>query len=156
VSLAKHAPDAEFTAIDICPKALDVATANARTHGVDDRIRFLVGDLLTPLDETQELDFVLSNPPYVTTAEMKELSPEVADFEPHLALEAGSDGTEVIQRLIPQSAARLRPGGYLYIEISPMIETRVLALLDSNEAFDSLPTVKDLAGLPRIAGARRR
>ena len=156
VSLAKHAPGATFTAIDICPKAIDVAKANARSHGVDDRIRFAVGDLLTPLDETPRLDLVLSNPPYVSTAEMADLSPEVAGFEPHLALEAGPQGTEIIQRLIPQAATRLRPGGFLLIEISPMIESKVHALIDSDGVFDLLPTIKDLAGLPRIVGARRR
>lgn len=156
ISLAKHSPEANFTAIDISPKALEVAQTNAATHGVAERISFHEGDLLTGLDESPQFDFVVSNPPYISTSEMAELPREVADYEPHQALEAGPDGTDVIQRLIPQATTRLRPGGYLFIEISPMIEARVRELLGSEAGLELLPTVKDLAGHARIVGARRR
>lgn len=156
ISLAKHSPETRFTAIDLSPQAIEVAQSNAAAHDVAERISFLEGDLLTGLEESPQFDFVVSNPPYISTSEMKELPREVADFEPHLALEAGPEGTDVIQRLIPQAAARLRPGGYLFIEISPMIDSRVRELLDGEANLEALPTVKDLAGHARIAGARRR
>lgn len=156
ISLAKNFPEAAITAIDISPQALEVAKSNAETHEVHDQIRFHEGDLLAALEDSVQVDFVVSNPPYVSTSEMAELPRDVADFEPHLALEAGPDGTEVIERLIPQAAARLRSGGYLLIEISPMIESKVRALIEQEPAFEPMPTTKDLAGLARIVGARRR
>lgn len=156
ISLAKNCPEAAITAIDISPQALEVAKGNAETHEVHDQIRFQEGDLLAPLEDSPSLDFVVSNPPYVSTSEMAELPRDVADFEPHLALDAGPHGTEVIERLIPQAAAKLRSGGYLLIEISPMIESNVRALIEQEAAFEPMPTTKDLAGLARIVVARRR
>ncbi len=78
------------------------------------------------------------------------------NFEPHAALLAGPRGTEVIARLIPQSAERLHPGGYLIMEISPMIHDRVLALLAAESRFEPATTIKDLARLPRVLQARKR
>ena len=77
-------------------------------------------------------------------------------FEPRTALVAGPRGTEVIERLIPQAAERLRPGGHLLIEISPMIHDAVRALLEADGRFELGPTIKDLARLPRVVQARRR
>lgn len=156
ISLAKNCPKATITAVDISPKALEVARSNAQTHEVQERVRFLEGDLLAPLEDSPQVDFVVSNPPYVSTAEMAELPRDVADFEPHLALEAGTNGTDVIERLIPQAAANLRSGGFLLIEISPMIESKVLALIEQEAGFEPLLTTKDHAGLARIVTARRR
>lgn len=156
ISLAKNCPKATITAVDISPKALEVAKSNAQRHEVHDQIRFLEGDLLAPLEDSAQVDFVVSNPPYVSTAEMAELPRDVADFEPHLALEAGTNGTDVIERLIPPAAAKLRSGGFLLIEISPMIESKVLALIEQEPAFEPLLTTKDHAGLARIVTARRR
>ena len=67
----------------------------------------------------RRFDFVVSNPPYVSAAEMEKLAPDVRKYEPHAALLAGPKGTEVIERLIPQAAERLRPGGHFLMEISP-------------------------------------
>ena len=92
-----------------------------------------------------QFDFVVSNPPYVTAAELEKLAPDVRKFEPHAALLAGPKGTEVIERLIPQAAERLRPGGHLLMEISPTIHDAVCSLLKSDGRFELGPTIKDLA-----------
>jgi len=144
------------TAIDISGKALDVARTNAERHAVADKIRFIEGDLLEPLAAEPAFDFVISNPPYVSIAEMDSLSPEVREHEPHLALVSGETGTDAIARLIPQAATRLRGGGWLMIELSPMIHQRVIELFSQNGQYESISTVKDLAGLERIICARRR
>ena len=124
ITLAKHLPDARITATDISTAALAVARENAAAHGVEDRIEFVEGDLFGGVPEGQTFDFVVSNPPYVSTTEMEQLPGEVHDHEPHGALLAGERGTEVIERLVPQAVERLRDGGHLLIEISPMIAGR--------------------------------
>lgn len=155
VCAAKHLPKAQVTAIDISPKALETAAANAADHGVADRIEFIQSDLFAAVPEERQFDFIVSNPPYVSTSEMAKLAREVKDFEPHEALEAGPRGTEVIERLIPQAAQRLRPGGHLLIEISPMIHDATVALLAADPRFKPGPTIKDLARLPRVVQAKK-
>jgi release factor glutamine methyltransferase len=153
VCLAKHAPTCQVTAIDISPAALEVARLNAAEHGVAERIKFATGDLFDAVPAGQTFDLVVSNPPYITSAEMQELAKDVREYEPRQALEAGPQGTEVIARLIPQAAERLNPGGKLLIEISPQFERPVRALVESDVRFQLSSTIKDLAGLPRVIQA---
>jgi release factor glutamine methyltransferase len=156
VCLAKNLPTSRVTAIDVSPAALAVAQENAAKHGVAERIDFIVSDLFAAVPAEGQFDFIVSNPPYVTTAELAQLAPDVRKFEPHLALLAGPQGTEVIARLIPQAAERLRPGGALLMEISPMIHDAVCALLQNDAHFELGPTIKDMARLPRVVQAKKR
>ena len=155
VCAAKFLPEARVTAIDVSRAALDVARTNAERHGVSDRIEFLEGDLLAPV-ASREFDFIVSNPPYVSAAEFAELSPGVRDREPRGALLAGERGEEVIERLLPQAADRLRPGGWLLCEISPMIAERVAALAASPDRFEQTGLIKDSGRHDRILACRRR
>lgn len=156
VAIARHAPSARVTAIDISPAALEIAKTNAAAHELSDRITFLTGDLLTPVPAEQHFDIVVSNPPYIGEGELPSLAREVKDHEPRLALIAGPTGLEVISRLIPQSAERLRSGGLFLLEISPMIERRVHDLVAADGRFEQPVTAKDLAGLARVVKARRK
>lgn len=156
VTIARHAPSAQVTAVDISRPALAVARGNAVQHGVEQRLAFVEGDLLAALPETEPFDIVVSNPPYVSAAELVALAPEVRNHEPHLALVGGESGTEVIARLIPQAAERLVAGGWLVMEISPMIEAQVRDLLATDGRWESTRVIKDLAQLARIVEARRR
>jgi release factor glutamine methyltransferase len=156
VCLAKNLLASHITAVDISPAALAVARDNAKQHGVADRIDFIQSDLFVAVPPDQQFDFVVSNPPYITAAEMEKLAPDVRKFEPYTALLAGPKGTEVIERLIPQAVARLRPGGHLLMEISPTIHDAVRSLLEADNRFDLGPTIKDLARLPRVVQARKR
>jgi len=153
IATAVHLPTAEFTAVDICPKALDVARGNAREHGVESRIEFVQSDLLEAVPSDRRFDFVVSNPPYISQAEMTELAPEVRDREPHGALLGGERGTEVIERLLPQAVERLLPSGHLLMEISPTIHDATLELIAATDGLEPGETVKDLARLPRVAQA---
>jgi release factor glutamine methyltransferase len=155
ICAAKYLPQAHVVAIDASAEALAVARANAADHGLAERIAFLEGDLLAPLAAGQAFDAIVSNPPYVSEAEWEALEPDVRNYEPRGALVAGPQGTEVIARLIPQATARLRPGGHLLLEISPMIHEAVIGLLAAEPRLETLPTVKDLARHPRIVVARR-
>ncbi len=156
ICLAKWLPTAHVTAIDKSPAALAVARENATTIGVAERIEFVESDLFAAVPADRTFHAIVSNPPYITTAEMAELPNDVRNYEPHLALEAGPRGTEVIARLIPQSAERLQSGGWLLIEVSPMIEPAVRELLAADARLEPLSTLNDLAGHPRVVRARRK
>jgi release factor glutamine methyltransferase len=156
VCAVKHAPACRVTAIDLSPAALEVARLNARDLGAAESIEFLHSDLFDAVPAERRFDFILSNPPYVKESELENLAPDVRDHEPRMALAAGEHGVSVIERLIPQSADRLHPGGRLLMEISPMIEERVHDLLRSDGRFEEIATIKDFAQLPRVARARRR
>jgi release factor glutamine methyltransferase len=155
VTLAKHLPAARAIATDISKTALEIAAENARQHGVADRIEWKECDLLSRVDAAATFDFIVSNPPYVSAAEYENLPRDVKAFEPREALLAGPKGTEVIERLLPEAAARLRPGGHLLIEISPMIHAAVQALLAATPGLQPGPTVKDLSRLPRVVQAKK-
>ncbi len=156
ITVAKHAPRVRVTAIDVSPAALAVARDNAQRLGVAERIEFVQGDLLSGIPAERKFDFIASNPPYVSTDEMAKLPREVRAYEPELALVAGPSGTSVIERLIPQAAERLVGGGSLLLEISPMLQQRIEALIASDARLELGPTVKDLAGLSRVVQARRK
>ncbi len=156
VCAARNLAAARLTATDICPAALKVAKANAAEHGVADRIEFVEGDLFAAVPADRRFDFVVSNPPYVSTAELATLAADVRDHEPRVALVAGPQGTEFIERLVPAAAERLNPGGHLLIEVSPMVHDAVRAILEADERFELGETIKDLARLPRVVQARRK
>ncbi len=156
VCAAKYVPDGHITAIDISPKALAVARRNAERHNVADRTEFVEGDILASQPAEPRFDFIVSNPPYITTAEMEQLDRDVRDYEPKLALHGGEQGTDVIAPLIEQASTRLKPGGVLLIEISPMIVGQVEQLVRNQPAFELAPTTRDLAGYPRIVQATRK
>jgi release factor glutamine methyltransferase len=156
ICTARHNSAAEITAIDISPDALRVATANAQRHEVADRIQFLLGSLLTPLPETHNLDVIASNPPYVSESEYQQLPRDVKDYEPRTALVGGETGTELIRQLLPQAADRLKIGGALFLEISPMIAPDLKELVDADPRWEPATFTNDLANYPRILKTFRR
>jgi release factor glutamine methyltransferase len=155
ICAAKNLAKSTITAIDLSPAALGVARENAEEHKVAERIEFVESDLFAEVPADEKFDFIVSNPPYVTTAEMEELMVDVRKFEPRMALDGGQRGTDVIERLIPQIAERLVPGGWLLMEIGPAIEADVRRLVNEQGKFELSPTIKDLAGHARVIQARR-
>ena len=155
VCAAKSLENARITAIDVSAEALQVARANAERHRVADRISFVEGNLLGGIEAGRRFDYVVSNPPYITSAEMQALDKTVRDFEPHLALDGGAEGVDVIAPLIVEAAGRLVPGGLLLMEVSPMIAVRVEKLVDESP-LERLETLNDLDGHQRIIQARRK
>ena len=150
VSLAVELPQAEVAAVDLSPEALDVARQNAERLGA--RVQFTVSDVLAAVPEEPVFDFVVSNPPYVGLDEADKVQQVVLQNEPHLALFAGAEGLAVIRRLIPQAWARLRPGGWLLMEIGWSQSEAVKALL---VGWHNIHVINDLAGVPRIVAARK-
>ena len=155
VCAAKHVPNSEVVALDINRAALDVAQSNARHHSVADRVEFLVSDLLDAVSTSEPFDFVLSNPPYVSESEYAALSDEIREHEPRTALVGGVKGTETIERLVPAAASTLKPGGWLIMEISPMIADAVREVVAGAQRFQSCEIKSDHAGHLRTVVAQR-
>jgi release factor glutamine methyltransferase len=155
VCAAKYVVNSRVKAIDISPAALTVARKNAERHGVVERIQFVEGDLLSGESPESRFDYIVSNPPYVSTSEMEKLAADVREHEPDVALRAGERGTDVIAPLIDQAAARLKAGGAMFIEISPMIAAEVEQLIRNAPGLELVPTIRDLAGHPRVVQAAR-
>ncbi len=155
VCAAKYVPTSHVTATDISPAALAVAQRNAERHGVAERIVFRESDLLSSEPAESRFDVIVSNPPYVSTVEMAELAVDIRKHEPEIALHAGEGGTDVILRLVAQAAARLKPSGVLLIEVSPMIAAEVEQLIRESAEFELGPTIRDLAGHPRVVQAKK-
>ena len=108
-------PDALVDLSDISPAALELAARNIERHGLEDRVRALRADVYDGLDG-ERYDLIVSNPPYVSTAEMATLPAEYR-HEPELALEAGDDGMDVVARILRGGPDYLRPGGIMVIEV---------------------------------------
>ncbi len=154
IAAAHQNPQAQFIAVDRSNSALAVAAANAKKHGVAERIEFREGDLLEPIAAEAPFDVILSNPPYIPSAEIEHLAPCVRDFEPRGALDGGPSGLAIVERLIEQAIPLLKTEGHLILEIGHNQEKAVRALLDRPE-FRLNPTIRDLALHPRVVHARR-
>ncbi len=152
VVLAHKLPGARLTATDLSAPALKIARQNAVRNGVA-RIRFLLGDLLAPVAE-ERFDIIVSNPPYVPTADRATLSVEVREYEPALALFAGDDGLDVYRRLIPAAFDALKPGGFVALEIGYGQSISIIELL-ARSGFQRVEFIPDLQGIPRVACAQR-
>lgn len=154
ISLALELPNANVIATDISADALALARENATMHGQDARVTFRQADVLDGF-EPESADIVVSNPPYIAENEAASLAPEIRNHEPYSALFAGADGLVVIRRLVDQSRAVLRPGGWLFLEIGENQGAAVLRILE-DAGFVEIEVRKDLAGHDRIAQACRR
>lgn len=158
LALAHELPNADIAACDISQKALRVAERNAARLGLTERVTFTESDLLAGFLTTEplgQLDFIVSNPPYISRQELDGLQREVRDFEPRVALselEAG-DAIEIYRRLIPQVHKLLRPNGYLIMEIGSAMEEQISNLFGAE--WENVQVRRDLQGLPRVVVARK-
>lgn len=126
IALAKHLPDVELFASDVSDAAVAVAKRNAERHGVAQRIAFRSGDWFDAWSDASNkgsaapgaFDVMVSNPPYIGTAQAGSLAANVRDFEPHLALFSGEDGLAAPRRLVRDAPGHVRAGGYLAMEIA--------------------------------------
>jgi len=157
VAVVRERPDATVYALDISAPALAVARANAIRHGTFDRIRFIQTDLLGAFSVRARecFDVIVSNPPYIPVDELEGLQPEVARYEPRVALAAGSDGLTYHRRLLKEAPMLLKPGGCLIMELGAGQADSVMSLTRSNGAYDSVVCRKDAAGIERVLVARR-
>lgn len=153
VSILKFCKTAQAVAVDISEKSLEVAKFNAQKFNVDDRINFLHGDLFEPVGD-KKFSAIISNPPYIPTAEIKNLQAEVLS-EPATALDGGADGLNFYRRIISQAKNFLLPAGFLAVEIGISQAAAVKNLLAENN-FANIEILRDLAGLERVICARQK
>lgn len=151
LSLASELPHARVTATDLSPAALQIATENADALHMGERVRFLAGDLLAPVAK-ERFDVIVSNPPYVARRDEASLPPELS-HEPEMALFAGTDGLDVIRRLVAEAGEHLAPGGWLGVELSPEQADDVEKVL-TEAGFIEVERRFDLTDRPRVLGAR--
>lgn len=153
ISLALALPDAVVHATDVSAAALAVARANAVRHGVHERMRFLLGDLVAPLHDAGlegRLNVLVANPPYIPESALAALQPEVRDFEPWLALSGGADGIALHRALIAAAPRLLAPCGVFALEVGFGQAPAVQSLAEASGAFWRVWTQRDHLGIERV------
>lgn len=151
-ALAVNIPEWEIIATDISIDALAVAEKNRDMHDCAERITLLHGDLFEPIKtlESSRFNWIVSNPPYVMTSERDVLSPDIRDYEPHIALFAGEDGLSVIRRLVAEAPNYLQTTGKLIFEIGDKQAEQVKELCEKQSAYQNYRFIKDYAGIERV------
>ena len=116
IALAVKCPNAKIVATDISAEAITLAKENAVRNGVTERIEFFQGDRFATLPDDARFDLIISNPPYIPSAEIETLQPEVRDFDPRAALDGGADGLDFYRLFAAQAKPFLKPDGKIMLE----------------------------------------
>jgi release factor glutamine methyltransferase len=153
ISLQKRLPNAVVTATDISETALTVARRNAEKHCA--AIEFLSGSLFVPVAD-RRFDLIVSNPPYIPTADIGCLDQEVRDYDPRAALDGGNDGLDIYRSLIPASIEHLNPRGWLLVEIGIGQADDVSRLFRDTGSFCEPVIALDAGHIERVVGAKRK
>jgi release factor glutamine methyltransferase len=153
LALLSELPAAHGIGTDISTEALDTARRNAAGLGLADRATFVECDFASALPGP--FDLIVSNPPYVRSADIADLAPEVRNHDPHAALDGGADGFCAYRALIAQAACLLAPGAVLVVEAGQGQAGGIEALMTDAGLTLPGPPKADLAGIPRAVGARK-
>ncbi|HKD66454.1 MAG TPA: peptide chain release factor N(5)-glutamine methyltransferase [Candidatus Binataceae bacterium] len=155
IAIAVELPTAIVTATDISASALEVARRNAKRHGCSHRIEFLLGDCFAAIPCSHpKFDLILSNPPYVRDLEIDGLQPEVACYEPEIALRGGQDGLDFYRRIAAEVGAYLSSGGEVIVEVGAGQAVQVARILEGGGCRVA-EKIRDLSGHQRVVRARR-
>ncbi|WP_306536285.1 peptide chain release factor N(5)-glutamine methyltransferase [Geobacter sp.] len=150
VALAKQLPDAQVWGVEQFPEAIALAQQNVERHGV--RVTLFEGSLFEPFAD-QRFDLIVSNPPYIPTADLETLQPEVREYEPRAALDGGADGLDFYRIIVPAAPEHLNPGGSLMVELGIGQAETVLGMF-GQAGFGDCFTAKDPNGIDRVVGGR--
>lgn len=153
LALLHEIPDAFGVGTDLSLTALVTARDNATALGLAGRAAFVACSYAAAL--SGPFDLIVSNPPYIPSAEIPKLSIEVRDHDPHLALDGGNDGYDAYRALIPQASERLAPGGALIVEAGQGQARNIETLMTAAALSVDRPPKADLAGIPRAVSARK-
>lgn len=159
VSLAKNLSNAVIYTNDTSQDALNLAKTNVQRYEVVDKVHLLHGDFFEVFCNSvqkEHVDFIVSNPPYISESEWNELEPEVRDHEPRQALVGGEDGLCFYRKIIRDAHHWLKPDGYLVIEIGETQADAIIKLMKNEMHYKEIETIKDLQGKERIISARRK
>ena len=152
-ALASERADLDVVAVDVSPAAAAVARENVRALDLAGRVKVLAADLFAGVRDIRA-DLIVSNPPYLPSALMPELPPEVRIHEPRLALDGGSDGLAVIRRIATAARSYLRPSGALVLETAGGDQASAAAALLRGAGWDQVAMRGDLAGVERFVAGR--
>ncbi len=153
ITLQRLLPNSTVTATDISIAALTIARRNGENLGIP--IEFLHGNLYEPV-AGRSFDLIVSNPPYIPTADIATLEPEVKSYDPRIALDGGVDGLAVYRSLIQGAPQFLNPGGWLLCEIGVGQSCDVSSLLFTTGCFHEPIIVNDASSIPRVVAAHRK
>jgi release factor glutamine methyltransferase len=154
LAFAKRYPEASVDAVDFSAPALSLAKENAITQELAERVTFHEGSWFSPLEAGDEqYTLIISNPPYLTTAEMTTAEPEVAAYEPHNALVSGVDGLDDLRLIFKDAAAYLKRGGLLALETG-IAQTAALDAMAQGAGLRG-HCIEDLSGRPRFYFAHK-
>jgi release factor glutamine methyltransferase len=157
IAVATSLAAVEVAAIDISAAALAVAQINARSCQVADRVRYICGDLLSPVNpQRARFDLLLSNPPYIAAGELPSLPATVRCYEPHEALDGGPDGLAFYRRLIAEGPQYLADDGIAIVEVGHRQAGDVSRLLAQSQQWELLEVVEDYNGIERVIVAQHR
>ena len=154
VTLAVRTPTARVHAVDVSADALALARDNAARHQASERIHFHCGDGFSALPQGLQFDLIVSNPPYIPSAEIAALQPEVRDFDPRTALDGGADGLDFYRRFAGEAKAWLQPGGKMMLEFGDG-QAEALREIFSAQNWVVEAVVEDYSRRPRILVVRR-
>ena len=147
---AEFRGEAVFLGTDVSEDAIALARENAMRCGLDGKVKFAVADGLDDFDDPQSVDVIVSNPPYVATAEWETLDARVRDYEPRIALDGGISGLDFYDRYLGDAVNLLKPGGAIFFEIGESQGAAVGDLM-SAYGFTDVRIDRDLAGHDRYA-----
>jgi release factor glutamine methyltransferase len=159
IVLAHHEARCAVLGSDLCPAAVDLARANASFAGVAGRVQFFAGDLFAPFADIkhhESVDVVACNPPYIPSARVSLLAPEIRDHEPAVAFDGGPLGIGVIQQVFSQAPTYLRPGGWLCMEVGAGQAEPLSKRMRRHSEYDMVDVRQDGNGVGRVLLARRR
>lgn len=152
LKMTQALPQLRIDATDLSDTALDFARKNLQTLTESELVRLEKADLW-PAQQQERYDFLLSNPPYIADSEYQDLAPEVRDFEPRMALWAGSDGLDFYRRIFAEGWKQLKPGAYVLLEHGYQQGKAIAAMVYGSD-YHYLELVRDLAGRERVSVLR--
>jgi len=156
LALAQRIKDAKVTLADLSPEALKIAKKNVTDHHLSGRVTCISADATKPAARfLGQFDLIISNPPYITAAEMEQLQRSVRDYEPHMALYGGEDGLEFYRAICTNFDAALRPGGYLALEFGMGQEEAVCQILREHD-YEVLQLREDSGQIIRAVIAKKK
>lgn len=156
LAIASQWKDARVTMVDLSPRALKIAKKNTTDLRLTGRVSCIQADAMEPASRfLGQFDLLISNPPYITKAEMEDLQRSVKDYEPHMALDGGEDGLDFYRAIVRNYTAAIRPGGYLALEFGMGQEDAVCWILEAYD-YEMIRLSKDAGGITRAVLAKKK
>jgi release factor glutamine methyltransferase len=155
VAIARELDGVAVWASDVSQEALDMARRNAKKHGVEERIEFVLSDMWQGFSNRElTFDIIVSNPPYINSEAINFLPPEVRDYEPRQALDGGEEGMCYITNIIQEAPKHLTPGGWILLEMDPEQTTKALELIEASNRYGEKIRLMDYSHYHRVVMAQ--